>query len=155
MAIPKEPTKGAAAKKTIDADLATVHRGDQSEMYATDHTPGNDASLRHVPYACNKCHRGTIYRARFHRSFDTSGKSGLATYTHARPGFDGLPKDCREISPQFAKRVFAMAFRERHKATACAKATGTAVTRRPFAPAHQKALGQLMPIFRRRSNQAL
>jgi hypothetical protein len=57
-------------------------------MYATDLTPGNDATLRRVDFVGSQ-----------------SGKQVPATYPHARPGYYGLPKDCREISSQFAKRV--------------------------------------------------
>jgi hypothetical protein len=68
-------------------------------MYATDLTPGNDATVAVCGGDCPKNYGGCFLPHRF----GTVPKK-QPTYPHARPGYYGLPKDCREISSQFARR---------------------------------------------------
>ena len=69
--------------ETIDADLATVHGGDQSEMYAADHTSGNDASLRQCTVCLQTNATGALERASaLTEHLITGGIAGLATDPH-------------------------------------------------------------------------
>jgi hypothetical protein len=64
-------------------------------MYGIDRSPGNDATLGRVEFARHKDRRGTIYRARFLRSFG-AGRQVPAVNPHVRPGHGGLSEDCHK-----------------------------------------------------------
>ena len=91
-------TSSGAFNKTTKADLAAVHGADPSDSTPqTDHLETMRSCAMYLlpepkcPADASCASRSCV---RIARPFGASGKSGLATYSHASPGLNGLRKDC-------------------------------------------------------------